>query len=328
MSAKRFGGKFSPGAAGAADPAPTAPAAKAPPNKFRGRKASAVDARTVILFILPTPLLLAALSAVGSGAAVHMALLLIAYGCLMLGAWLVREGQRAHAEYDLREIARPPAMPRKIVAAALAGIGVFLASWIGAQPTGLAQMGGQYVTSTIFGLAAIGAHLLAFGIDPLRAKGLDSVAAISAAEVERVMAAVDKAEARLAVIEALADKVDDREISDRVHALNQTVRQMIAMVERDPRDLSRARRYLGVYLSGAEDAMRKYAEQHEHYAGDGEIREQFLAMWTDLEASFARGRETLLIDDRTDLEVEIEVLRERLDQESVHRPGPVPGSHR
>lgn len=321
MSGKRFGGKYSPDAADpvrtaggeSATPAITAPA----PNKFRGRRASAVDVRTVILFVLPTPLLFAALSAIGGGAAVHMLLLLLAYGCLMLGAWLVYQGQRAHAEYDLREIARPPAMPRKIVAAALAGIGVFLASWIGAQPTGLAQMGGQYVTSTIFGLAAIGAHLLAFGIDPLRAKGLDSISAISAAEVERVMTAVDEAEAKLKVIEALADRVDDDEVSDRVHALNRTVRHMIAMVERDPRDLGRARRYLGVYLKGAQDAMRKYADQHEHYAGDPKIREQFLAMWTDLEASFARGRETLLIDDRTDLEVEIEVLRDRLGQEAV-----------
>ena len=319
MSAKRFGGKHSPGAPNAAvsNRSARSPASAPAANKFRGRKASSIDARTVILFVLPTPLLFAALSAVGSGAAVHMAVLLIAYGCLMLGAWLAYEGQRAHAEYEIREIARAPAMPRKLVAAALAGIGVFLASWIGAQPTGLAQLGGQYVTSTIFGLAAVAAHLLAFGIDPLRAKGLEGVARLDAAEVERVMAAVDKAEAKLKVIEELADHVDDREISGRVHVLNQTVREMIAMVERDPRDLSRARRYLGVYLKGAEDAMRKYADQHRHFSGDVQIREQFLAMWSDLEASFARGKQTLLIDDRTDLEVEIEVLRDRLEQESL-----------
>ena len=315
MSAKRFGGQYSPGASQSAPAASTARPAPAP-NKFRGRKASQVDARTVILFVLPTPLLLAAFSAIASGAAVHMTMLLAAYASLMLGAWLAYEGQRAHAEYDAREIARPPAMPRKLVAAALAGIGVFLASWIGASPSGLLQLGGQFITSTIFGLAAVGAHVLAFGIDPLKSKGLDSVAALSAAEVERVMAAVDKAEGKLKVIEELADKLKDREVSDRVHSLNQTVRQMIAMVERDPRDLGRAKRYLNVYLKGAEDAMRKYAGQHEHFSGDPKMREQFLSMWSELEASFSRGKDTLLIDDRTDLEVEIEVLRERLDQEA------------
>ena len=324
MSGKRFGGQHSPGGAKPAGSASANNASnakpaggRAPANQFRGRKASQVDPRTVILFVLPTPLLLAALSAIGSGAALHMVFLLAAYGCLMLGAWLVYEGQRAHAEYDAREIARAPAMPRKIIAAGLAGIGVFLASWIGAAPTGLLQMGGQFITSTIFGAAAVGAHVLAFGIDPLRAKGLDGVAGIHAAELERVTAALDKAEGKLKRIEELADGLRDREISDRVHHLNQTVRQMIEMVEKDPRDLSRAKRYLGTYLKGAEDAMRKYAGQADHFAEDPTIRTSFLEMWSDLEASFNRGKETLLIDDRTDLEVEIEVLRDRLDQESV-----------
>lgn len=322
MSSKRFGGQYSPGGATEAPSRPepqTKPAARpqATPNKFRGRKASSVDGRTVVLFILPTPLLLAALSAIGAGAAVHMMLLLVAYGCLMLGAWLAYEGQRAHAEYDAREIARPPAMPRKLVAAVLAGIGVFLGTFIGSGASGLLEFGGQYVTSTIFGLAAVGAHVLAFGIDPMKPKGLDGTAGIHAAELERVTTAIDKAEGKLKRIEELAGRLRDREIASRVGALNQTVRQMIAMVEKDPRDMSRARRYLGVYLQGAEDAMRKYSDQHEHYAGDPTIRENFLGMLTDLEASFSRGKETLLIDDRTDLEVEIEVLRERLGQENL-----------
>jgi hypothetical protein len=89
---------------------------------------------------------------------------------------------------------------------------------------------------------------------------------------------------------------------------------MIKMVEEDPRDLSRAKRYLNVYLKGAEEATRKYAENHQRL-NDPKIREDYLALLADLDASFGRGRETLLLDDRTDLEVEIEVLRDRLGQE-------------
>ena len=324
MSSKRFGGRYSPGGSSApaepAAPQAAKPAAAPPPpkapNRFRGRKASSVDARTVILFILPTPLLLAALSAMGSSAAIHMVLLLVAYACLMLGAWLAYEGQRAHAEYEAREIAQPPAMPRKLVAAALAGIGVFLATWIGSETASLLEVGGQYVTSTIFGLATVAAHIVAFGIDPLKPKGLGATAGIHAAELERVTAAIDKAEGKIKRIEEYASRLRDREVTNRVHALNETVRQMIAMVERDPRDLSRARRYLGVYLQGAEDAMRKYADAHDHFSKEPEMRANLIGMLTDLEASFSRGQETLLLDDRTDLEVEIEVLRDRLGQET------------
>jgi hypothetical protein len=94
------------------------------------------------------------------------------------------------------------------------------------------------------------------------------------------------------------------------------VREMIRLVERDPRDLARARRYLGVYLTGAEEATRKYAENRERL-DDPKLHGEYLALLTDLEGSFARGREMLLVDNRTDLEVEIEVLRERLGQEGA-----------
>lgn len=277
----------------------------------------AVDIRSVLLFLLPTPLLFAIFGAIGAGAPVRLLLLLAAYASLMLGAWLAREGQRAHAEYDAREIASPPAYPRKLLAAGLAGIGVGLATWVGSSAETLLALGGQMVASVVFAVVTAGAHVLAFGIDPMKAKGMAGTTQIHAAEIERVTEAIGKAEAKLDRIEEMARRLRDREIAQRVHNLNEQVRQMIAMVEKDPRDMGRARRYLGVYLQGAEDSLRKYAEAREHGSNDEEIRQQVLGMLTDLEASFARGRETLLADDRIDLEVEIEVLRDRLGQESV-----------
>ena len=52
--------------------------------------------------------------------------------------------------------------------------------------------------------------------------------------------------------------------------------------------------------------------------GDGgDARDDFIALLTDLEDGFARRSETMLLGDRTDLDVEIEVLRERLAREGV-----------
>lgn len=314
MSGKRFGGQFSPGG----DPA--GGASQSAMNKFRGKKATSVDVRALLLFVLPTPLLFAAIGAIG-GNALRMAVFLLAYVCLLLGAWLVREGQKAHAAYDERTIAKPPAFPRKLCAAGLAGIGVFLANWMAAPaPDGgalsqLASLGGTLINGLIFGALTIGAHIMAFGVDPMKAKGLDG-ASIHHDELDRVTDALDKAEGKLKTIEALAHKLRDRDIDDRVTRLNATVRDMIQIVEEDPRDLSRARRYLGVYLKGAEAATRKYADNHERL-NDPKIRTDYLALLEDLEASFASGKDSLLLDDRTDLEVEIEVLRDRLGQEST-----------
>lgn len=313
MSAKRFGGQFSPGG----DPTPDGsrpPAGKPPANKFRGRKANSVDVRALLLFVLPTPLLFAAFGAMTSGSSLGLLTYLSAYASLMLGAWLLREGQKAARAYEERAIARAPAFPRKICAAGLAGVGVALGQLAINSPGGILAATGAVIQALVFGAVASGAHLLAFGTDPMKSKGVTEQ--IHQAELHRVTEALDKAEAKLKTIERLAHQLRDREIDDRVTRLNATVRQMIRLVEEDPRDLSRARRYLGVYLKGAQDASQKYADNHERL-NDPKLREDYLALLTDLEASFSRGKDTLLLDDRADLEVEIEVLRDRLGQESA-----------
>jgi 5-bromo-4-chloroindolyl phosphate hydrolysis protein len=309
MSAKRFGGQYSPQGSRPADGAAQSPK----PNKFRGKSAASVDVRSILMFFFPTPLLFAALSALSNGAAVRMLILLAAYACLMLGAWLLREGQKAHIAFDERAIAKAPAFPRKLFAAGLAGIGVCIAAFMSRSSGGVLEFGGNVISALLFGGLAIVTHIASFGIDPMKSKGFDE---IGAGELDRVHDAIDKAESKLKSIEDLAHKLRDREIDDKVSALNATVRDMIKMVEEDPRDLSRARRYLGVYLKGAEEATRKYADNHERL-NDPEIRREYLDMLGDLEQSFTRGKETLLLDDRTDLEVEIEVLRERLQQEGT-----------
>ncbi|MEO1459583.1 MAG: hypothetical protein AAFV49_18740, partial [Pseudomonadota bacterium] len=55
------------------------------------------------------------------------------------------------------------------------------------------------------------------------------------------------------------------------------------------------------------------------HAGSGRpaLREDYLTLLSELEDSFMRGRDKMLADDKVDLEVEIEVLRDRLGQEGA-----------
>jgi len=46
-------------------------------------------------------------------------------------------------------------------------------------------------------------------------------------------------------------------------------------------------------------------------------RAKFEDLLTDLEASFTTQKQKLLLENRTDLDVEIEVLRDRLQQEGI-----------
>lgn len=289
MSAKKFGGDFSPGGA------------RQTP-KFRNQKAASVGIRELSMFVLPTPLLLAALGHLGSNVFASIGVL-GAYALLILAAWLLREGQTAHAAFDARKIAKPP-FPRKICAAVLTGIGVALAIL-------LTRGFGDIFQAVGLGGLAIGAHLAAFGLDPTASKGVEG-----RPPADHVIDAIDKAEARVAEIVRLAGEARDRELTGRVDGLMAQVREMLVLVQNDPRDLSRARRYFTVYLKGAEDATRKFTETYASL-GDPKLRDEYLSLISELEESFSRGRDMLLHDERTDLEVEIEVLRERLGQEGA-----------
>jgi len=95
------------------------------------------------------------------------------------------------------------------------------------------------------------------------------------------------------------------------------VRDMLRTVEDDPRDLSAARKYLGVYLMGARDASVKYADLATR-APNATARDNYLVLLSDLEQNFTAKTRALMADSTTDLDIEIEVLRDRLEREGVH----------
>ena len=67
---------------------------------------------------------------------------------------------------------------------------------------------------------------------------------------------------------------------------------------------------------GLRDSTAKFAEIYAR-SRDTESRRQYEALLSDLETSFSTHRAGLLKDDRSDLDVEIEVLRERLRQDGL-----------
>jgi hypothetical protein len=297
---KRYGGKFSP--EGAPD---NAPADLELPNKFRGKKAYNSNIRAKLLFLVPLPLLFSGIGELRAGNGTGVLYEWGALAALLLAAWLLRDGLEAEDAYNARKVARPPTVPRKIFASVFTGIGVALAAFGGAHVS--------LFSSLIFGAAATLTHSFSFGIDPLRRKGMEG---FDEFETERVAKAVNKAEKLLQETVSASHKFNDRRLEGRIESLASSARDMFRIVEEDPRDLARARKFMGVYLKGARDATIKFADIYARNR-DAQARTDYEALLTDLEQSFAGHRETLLLDDRSDLDVEIEVLRDRLKQEGL-----------
>ncbi len=293
--AQKFGGPHSP------DAAP-----QTSETGFTGQKARRVSGAARLMFLLPIPLLLSGIGEIMQGDVAGMVLELGGFSLMMLSAWLLNEGLKAEEMFNARTIAKPPSIPRKLFASVSIGLGVAAAAYAGG-------LGVSFIGALVMGGMAGAAQLAGFGLDPMRGKG---IAGENAFEAERVATAVDKAEAYVTDILDAAKRIGDRPLEARIERLAGKARDLFRAVENDPRDLPRARKFMTVYLMGARDATSKFADLYSR-SRDAEARTKYEALLGDLETSFSEHREQLLLTNQSDLEIEIEVLRERLDREGV-----------
>lgn len=307
--ARRISGTYSPQgrtSAAAADTSATPGGGAARP--LPERRLNPVGARVHLLFALPFLFAVRAFFRDTTGLALDLGV----FGLLILAAWLTREGVIAQDAYDRRRVARRPAIPRKLFGAVAMGLGLGLA--------GLA--GGGLVPALVLAVLGAGLHAAAFGLDPMTDKGMEGVDLF---QTDRVARAVEEAENHLTAMSDAILRARDRQVSERLGVFQAHVRQLLRAVENDPRRLSAARRYLGVYLLGARDATVKFADFYAR-SRDPRARTDYLALLDDLQQNFSLRTETLLDSDRQALDIEMEVLRERLEREGV-RPQDAPVPH-
>jgi len=296
--AKRYGGQYSP------DPDSTevkAPETRPVEASFRGRAPARYAARINILFLLPLLIFFTVFFQPVSEMMTDIA----GGAVLLLAAWLLRDGVRAEDAYNERKVARRPAIPRKIFASVLTGVGV-----------GLLIFGGQWtvLNAGLVGALAAGLHLFSFGLDPLKDKGMEGA---NRFQTERIAKKVEEAEAMLETMHDAIQRTGDRQLIGQVENFQATAREMFRTVEDDPRDLTQARKYLTVYLQGARDATVKYADLHGN-TRDYSARSDYIELLTDLDSNFAARTRRMMDSDRTDLDVEIGVLRDRLNRDNLH----------
>jgi len=234
-----------------------------------------------------------------------MFLKMAAFGVMMLAAWLTKEGLEAQDAYDARRVAKKPAIPRKMFGSFLTGIGLALAG-IDAQSFSLINPLLYFILGTVL-------HFVAFGPDPMQDKGTEGM---NEYQTDRVARVVDEAERHLAAMRDAIRRARVPALERRVDDFIDTARGMFRVVEEDPRDLTSARKFLGVYLLGARDATVQFADLYARSQNE-EARADYEALLDDLESSFSQKTEKLLLDDKSMLDVEIEVLRDRLEREGV-----------
>lgn len=256
------------------------------------------------LFILPLPILPASIIALARGNLVHFLTCSAALALIGFAVKLLRTGQRR--ELQLRRLGwtRISQQPWKSGAALCIGAAVTACALLIA---GLAPW-----AALCFGALGTGGMLLTYGKDEL------TRAHAPPADDTRpeVTAALDEARLKIAAIDTASSAIENQELKKRIRRINANAVDILTTIADDPAALSRARRFLNVYLGGVQQVTTRYAQLHQ--AQDNQVLEQnFRNVLITIEDSFSRQQQKLREKEVLDLDVQIEVLNTQLKNEGV-----------
>lgn len=264
--------------------------------------------RGFLLYLLPLPLLPAALIALTSGEPVKAMARFAGFALAMTAATLIRKGIRLDNEAAKRRLRRRASTVQyRMIGAALVSVGVFIVAWLG--------MSGQYslIVSAMFALAtALGCYLY-YDFDPARK---DPEIAAVGITTEELVELLDEAEGRIENIEQASRQIHNIEFKDRLRRIVKEAREILDTIEKDPADARRARKFLKVYLDGAQQVTVGYARTHtteEKHA----LEDNFRRVLTTIETVIAEQQLKLAENNLSDLDVTIEVLQMQLEKEGV-----------
>ena len=264
--------------------------------------------RGILLYLLPIPLLPAAIFSLMDGDSIEALARIAGFALILSAATLIRKGIRLDKEARKRRLRRRASTVRyRMIGAVLVAIGTFIVAWLGIP----AQYG--LIDSVLFAAISLLGCYLYYDFDPA---AKDPEIAAVGITTEELLELLDEAEGRIAGIETASRKIHNVEFKDRLRRIVKEARAILDTIEKDPVDARRARKFLKVYLDGAQQVTEGYARTHkvdEEHA----LEDNFRRVLTTIETVIAEQQLKLEENNLSDLDVNIEVLQMQLEKEGV-----------
>lgn len=257
-------------------------------------------------FLLPLPLLLAILGSLLKGDFIALIASTAGLGFFWTAAWFLKKAREAMWHSSQRKWARSSRFPWRFLAALLTAVGVTIVSWI--------LIDNNPVFSVVAGALGFFGIRLRYGKDPQHDKAKDvSLVGVTTEELVEIF---DEAEKNLQAIESASKKIHNPELKIRLSRIATKTRKILDIIEEDPKDLRRARKFLKVYLSGAQQVSTQYAKTHSPFQ-QNELEQNFRNVLTTIEDVIEEQTVKLTENNILDLDVKIEVLQTQLKNEGV-----------
>jgi hypothetical protein len=274
-------------------------------DHFAAWRRSRLGLRGALLYVLATPLALATIVALAGGRLVEALAAAAGFGLTVAGASLNRRAILEALVAPERRFTRSWDLPFKYLAALSVAAGTAVAA--------KGAVGHDGLVSAAFGLLALAGFHLAYRLPPLRAARGAPRRAVPDKALHR---SLGRAELRILAIEKAALRVGNQELEERLRRIAGQGRAILAQILERPDGRFRARKFLDVYLEGAERVATRYARTHRLAQGRA-LEQSFRTVLAEIERVFERQLHRLSEQDLFDLDVQIEVLRKQLEREGI-----------
>jgi len=139
------------------------------------------------------------------------------------------------------------------------------------------------VFSALIGVGAWFGVYLGYGLDPRGTKGAESI--LDGYTTQDVVAALEQAEAKITDIETARRSIRNLKMKKHLHTITGQAREILGIIEEDPKDLRKARKFLNTYLDSAKRVTEGYVKATRH--GDNEeLSQNFEDLLISMETTF------------------------------------------
>ena len=266
-----------------------------------------VGLKGILLFIMPIPVLVAAVISLVGGNFWSTVVNGAAFSGFMLAAVIARHGFKVEQLYHSKKLALAPTTPFKTVSALILSVTTGLTAFLATANYGI-------FSSALIGGATLLAYYLWYGLDPRRDKTGNIGLGVTA---EEVFEALDAANIKVDAIEHARTEINNVQFDQHLDRIITKARNIITLIENNPNDLPRARKFLKVYLNGTQRVTESYAKTHRNEATTVELDSNFSNVLNSIESTFDEQHQKLKKQDQFDLDVNIEVLETQLKREGI-----------
>ncbi|MCK5664523.1 MAG: 5-bromo-4-chloroindolyl phosphate hydrolysis family protein, partial [Thiotrichaceae bacterium] len=255
-----------------------------------------------LLFLMPLPVLIAAVIHLVKGNILSSLTAGALFAGFMVAATVARHGFKLESKLKQKKFAKAPRPPFKSVAALILSISTGLTAFLLSDYSCLG--------SILMGGVTMMGFYLAYGMDPRRDKTGNISLGVSADEI---FEALEAAEIKIETIETARKNIRNIEFDQHLKRIISKARGILTLIEEDPKDLARARKFLKVYLDGTARVTESYAKTHGRDATTEVLDSNFQEVLNSIETTFDEQHKKLLENDQFDLDVKIEVLKTQLN---------------